>query len=154
MPEAQLAYYTFARSVTMLLFFFLVTPKLRTGDNKTPLILGLIGLIISQLLLITIPPGNSWLLLLVTIIEGGSLPTITTLLGKMLVVNVDAEERARSMSLLNVAVLFITSPFSWIAGQLSSLDRRWPFMLTLVILSAAVLLVFRFNQTTKMEPAA
>lgn len=152
-PDARLALYTFARSVTMLLFFFVVTPKLRKLNDQIPMLLGLVGLIASHILLIIIPPGSSWLLLLVTVMEGCSIPMTTTLLGKMAVVNVDPAERARIMALLNVAVLLVTSPFGWIAGRLSTLDRRWPFVLTTGLLVLAGALVVQVSRIKKRRAA-
>lgn len=152
-PDGQLALYTFARSVTMLLFFFLVIPRLRTKGDRVPMLLGLSGLILSHLLLVLLPPGSSWLLFLVTILEGCSLPAITTLLGKITVVTVDAVERARVMALLNVAVLLVTSPFGWIAGRLSTLDRRWPFLLTSGLLILAGALIVQNSRTAKQREA-
>jgi len=152
-PNARLALYTFARSVTMLLFFFVVTPKLRKLNDQIPMLLGLVGLIASHILLIIIPPGSSWLLLLVTVMEGCSIPMTTTLLGKMAVVNVDPAERARIMALLNVAVLLVTSPFGWIAGRLSTLDRRWPFVLTTGLLVLAGALVVQVSRIKKRRAA-
>ncbi len=142
-PDAQLALYTFVRSVTMLLFFFTVTPTLRKISARTPMVLGLAGLVVSHILLVIIPPGNRWVLFLVTILEGCCIPMTATLLGKMTVVNVDPVERARIMALLNVAVLMVTSPFGWIAGQLSAMDRRWPFVLTAGCLFLAGVLVIQ-----------
>ena len=151
--DARLALYTFARSVTMLLFFLAVTPKLRKMEEWLPMLLGLGGLIASHILLITIPPGSPWLLLLVTVLEGCSIPMTTTLLGKLVVVTVNPQERARIMALLNVAVLLVTSPFGWIAGRLSTLDRRWPFALTAVGLAVAGLLVIWASRVRKRREA-
>jgi len=150
-PDARLAFYTFVRSMTMLLFYFLVTPRLRQMKDHVPMILGMGGLIVSHVLLVTIPPGSHWLLLLVTVIEGCSLPTTNVLLGKMAVVNVDPAERARIMALLNAAVLLATSPFGWIAGRLSSVDRRWPFILTAGLLAAAMALIVQARRTEKAQ---
>lgn len=132
-PPERLALYPFARSVTMLLFYFLVMPRLRELNERGPMLFGFAGLILSHILLVTLPPGRDWLLLLVTIIEGVSIPVATTLMEKMTVINVAAEERARIMALLNAAVLMVTTPFGWIAGRLSTVDRRWPFILTGVL---------------------
>jgi MFS family permease len=152
-PDAQLALYPFARSVTTLIFFFAVTPKLNRMEERVPMVLGLAGLVVSHVLLITIPPGRGWLVLLVTIIEGCSIPATTTLLGKMTVVNVDAAERARIMALLNAAVLLVTSPFGWIAGRLSTLDRRWPFVLATGLFVLAGFVVVQANRAAKQRKA-
>ncbi len=152
-PDEQLALYTFVRSVTMLVFFFLVTSTLRRTSGRKPMVLGLLGLVVSHVLLVIIPPGNRWLLLLVTVIDGCCIPMTTTLLGKMTVVNVAPDERARIMALLNVAVLLVTSPFGWIAGRLSTLDRRWPFVLTAGCLVLASALVVQASRVKRQRDA-
>ena len=57
-PAPYLALYASARSVIMLLFFFLVMPRLRNMHIRKPMILGFLGLLISQAILINIPPGK------------------------------------------------------------------------------------------------
>jgi VIT1/CCC1 family predicted Fe2+/Mn2+ transporter len=42
---------------------------------------------------------------------------------------VDPRERARIMGLLFVLVILLTTPFGWIGGQLSEINRILPFVL-------------------------
>ena len=77
-----------------------------------------------------------------THIEVGSLPLVSTLLNKWVVTTVDAQERARIMAVLYTVVLMITSPFGWIAGQISELNRRLPFVLLVVLTGVGMLLVW------------
>jgi Na+/melibiose symporter-like transporter len=141
-PAQYLALYPFARSITTLLFFFLGMPRLRRLDTRTPLLLGLLGLILSQAILIFIPAGSYLLLLLVTIVEGCSLPMASTHIEKLVVVTVDAQERARIMAILYTVVLVFTSPFGWIAGRISEVDRSLPFALLLATLVVGVGLTY------------
>ncbi|HOT90642.1 MAG TPA: MFS transporter [Anaerolineae bacterium] len=140
-PAAQLAWYAFARSVTMLVFFFTVMPRLGTKDIHKLMAVGFLGLTASQVLLLLVPPGNTWLLLLTTIVEACSVPLASTLLDKLVVLAVDARERARIMGLLAVLVIVVTSPFGWIAGQLSEVNRSLPFILNIVLFGAGTLLI-------------
>ena len=141
-PPQHLALYLFARSITMLLFFFLVMPRLRDKDVRKPMILGFLGLIVSQVMLVSIPPKSYGLLLVATIVEACSFPLASTLLEKLTVLTVDAQERARVMSILYVIVLVFTSPFGWIAGRISEVNRSLPFVLNLVLFGAGVLLTY------------
>ena len=50
-PAANLAYFSFARAATMLLFYFLVMPKVRDMDERKPMMIGFAGLVLSQILL-------------------------------------------------------------------------------------------------------
>jgi len=141
-PAAQLAWYAFARSVTMLVFFFTIMPHLGTKDTRKLMAVGFLGLTASQVLLLLTPVGNVWLLLLSTIVEACSIPLASTLLDKLVVLSVDAKERARIMGLLTVLVIIVTSPFGWIAGQLSGVNRSLPFFLNIVLFAVGGLLTY------------
>ena len=62
------------------------------------------------------------------------------LLDKLLVLVVDPKERARITAIVYVIVIIWTSPFGWIAGQLSEVDRILPFILCSLLYAAASLL--------------
>lgn len=145
-PTAHLAYFSFARSVTMLLFYFLVMPKLRHMDERKPMMVGFAGLIFSQALLIVTPVRNYPLLLVALLLESCSIPMAATLLDKLIVVNVAPEDRARIMAILSVVVIVFMSPFGWIAGQLSEVNRSLPFVLNIVLFGAGVLLTTLANR--------
>jgi len=133
-PPQHLALYPFARSIMMLFFFFLVMPKIRSLNFRNPMLIGLAGTILSQLILITSPEKGYLTLLLSTLIEAVSYATVSTLLDKMVVVTVEAQERARILSIIYVIVILFTSPFGWIAGRLSEFNRMLPFVLNMAFL--------------------
>jgi hypothetical protein len=43
----------------------------------------------------------------------------------------ESHERARISAMVYVALVVLTSPFGWIAGQLSAIDRSLPFALNM-----------------------
>lgn len=130
-PDEHLAIFPFARSIIMLIFFFLVMPRVREMHFRRPMLVGFTLLIVSQLLLITAPPQGYLFLLLSVFLEACSLAVVTTLRDKMMVVNVDVQERARIMSLMYLVVIVLSSPFGWIAGTLSEVNKTLPFVLTM-----------------------
>ena len=75
-----------------------------------------------------------------TVVEAFSLPLVSTLLDKLLVIVVDPRERARIMGLLFVLVILLTTPFGWIGGQLSAMNRALPFVLLIVLFLAGIAL--------------
>lgn len=141
-PAEHLALYPFARSMVMLAFFFVAMPRLGSLDPRKPMILGFLGLILSHTLLISVPPGNYWLLLLATVIEACSMPMASTVLQKLIVVNVEAQERARVMAILNMGVIVLTSPFGWIAGRMSEVNRSLPFVLSIALFGLGAVLAY------------
>ena len=81
-------------------------------------------------------------MLVVTILDACSMPLVGTLLDKLIVLNVDAQERARIMAILYAMVLIITSPFGWIAGQFSEVNRSYPFVLSIIFYALGIALTF------------
>jgi MFS family permease len=141
-PAQFLALYPFARAMVQMLFLFLVMPRLRQSDARKLVVVGLVGFVVSQAILITVPARNFALLLLATLLDGCSLPLVSTLLNKWVATTVEAEERARTMAILYTVVLVLTSPFGWIAGRISEVNRRLPFVLLAVLAGIGVLLVW------------
>jgi hypothetical protein len=141
-PPEHLAIYPFVRSVTMLLFYFLVMPRVRDTQPHKPMALGFLGLIVSQAILISVPVRSYWLLGVATVLEACSMPTANVLVQKLVVVTVDARERARIMAILNMIMLLFTSPFGWIAGQISEVDRSLPFVLMLILFVIGGILIW------------
>jgi len=151
-PSEHISLYPFARSIIMLFFFFTLQPWIKKMKFRNPMVIGFIGLAVSQVLLITMPAGNYLLLLLATVIEGFSYPAVSTQIDRMTVVTVDPQERSRIMALLFLIVLILSTPFGWIAGQLSEINRILPFVLTISLaLIGSVLVVLAARQAAKEE---
>jgi MFS family permease len=140
-PTEHLAIYPTAKSLTMLLFFFLITPRLSSLPFRNPMLVGFTGFILSQVLLITMPAHNYILLLGATLLEACSVALANPLVDSMVVKTVDAAERARIMALLYLTVILFTSPFGWIAGKLSEIDRSLPFALNVILCTIGFVLV-------------
>jgi hypothetical protein len=142
LPQAHIAIYPFARSIVMLVFFFIVMPRIKTSKFQKPMMVGFVGFIIAEIILISIPGLNYFLLLAMVLIEACSLALVSPLMDSMVVINVDPQERARIMAILYVIVIICTTPFGWIAGQLSEINRVLPFILNIGLFSAGAVLVY------------
>jgi DHA1 family tetracycline resistance protein-like MFS transporter len=153
-PPEHLAYYPLARSITMLLVFFLVMPRLRNIDARQPMIWGFLGLIVSQVILISVPAKNYVLLLVATVLEACSMPIATTPLEKLVVLVVDAKERARIMAIVYMVVIVFTSPFGWIAGKISEINRSLPFVLTISLFAIGGLFTYLTGRLQKEKSTA
>ena len=107
----------------------------------------------TRTLLITMPPGNYPLLILAIILEGFAYPAASTMLDKLVAISVDPAERARIMAFLYLGMILFTSPFGWIAGQFSEIDRKLPFVLNIGIYILGALLAF-FASRRALQTAA
>ncbi|MCX7670416.1 MAG: MFS transporter [Anaerolineae bacterium] len=142
LPEQYLALFFSASSVIKLLIFFLVMPRLRLANVYGPMLFGFLGVLVSQAILVAIPVGSFGLLALATLIEACTLPVATALLDKLVVLVIDPKERARIMAIIYVIMILFTSPFGWIAGQMSQANRILPFVLNIALYGLGALLTF------------
>ena len=141
-PAQGLSIYPFFRSVVMLLFYFFVMPKIKEINFRNPMLIGAAGFVISQVMLITMPQQSYVLLGVSTLIDAVSLSTVSILIDRMVALTVEAKERARILAIIYVAVLSFTSPFGWIAGLLSEVNRNLPFILNMIMITFGGILVY------------
>ena len=150
-PAEHLAIYPFARSVLLLILYFVLVPRVNLKRFRNPMLLGYLGFIIANLLLVTIPAGNYWLLLASVLIEALSVAIFLPLMDSLIIVSIDKAERARINSILAVVVIILTSPFGWIAGQLSEMNRILPFVLNIGLFVFGVVMVGLAWRFTKQD---
>jgi MFS family permease len=153
-PEQHLAIFPVVRSIVMLLFFFFVTPYVRRLNFRTPMLIGLGGLMISQLILITAFPQSYGLLIVSVIFDACSLAMVNVQVDRMFAVNVNEAERARIISITLMVVVLITSPFGWIAGRMSEINRVLPFLFNILLFAIAMVLVWQADRIAQRKLAA
>jgi len=138
----NLAIFPFIKSAIMLIFYFTVMPKISKVHFKLPMLVGFIGYVFSHLVLVTAPSGNYGFLIFSVFLEACSMAAVSPLLDQMIVLTVDPKERARIQSILYVIVILFTSPFGWIAGNLSALNKNFPFYLNIGLFVVGVVLTY------------
>jgi MFS family permease len=153
-PDNSIAIFSFFRSAVMLAFYFLIIPRISSLRFKRPMLMGFVGLITSQTLLISMPEGSYVLLFFTILVDACSIGLINPFLGSMITVNVDPQERARIMAIISVVVISLTSPFGWIAGRLSEVNRTLPFVLNMAIFALGAILVPLAAWVAKRAPAS
>ena len=141
-PAQNLAIFPFVKSAVMLFFFFMIMPRFNKLHFKLPLTFGFIGIIVSQLLLITAPDKGYLFLIVSVFLEACCFAAINPLIDQMIVLTINPKERARIQSILYVGIILITSPFGWIAGTLSSLDKTFPFILNIGLFAIGAMLAY------------
>lgn len=141
--DQYLPIFYFVKSMTMLLFYFLVMPKLRMMNALKPMLFGFACMILSWSILVNIPPGSYGFILLATVLEGIGMPALSPMLEKLIAINVNPKERSRIMAFLYLIVLLGATPFGWIGGQMSEVNRSLPFLLNigLYAMGAALIIV-------------
>ena len=64
----------------------------------------------------------------------------------LLQLNITPQERARLNALIMASTVALSSPFGYLAGWLSSMDRRLPFVFTLLLFVTAMFVIGRIQE--------
>ena len=152
-PAQNLAIFPFIKSAVMLFFFFFIMPRINKMHFKLPLAIGFLGFVASQLILITAPELNYPFLIVSVLLEALCFAAVYPLVDKMVVLTIDARERARIQSILAVVIILITSPFGWIAGNLSELNKAFPFVLNIALFAIGAVLAYIAGNASQKSAA-
>jgi len=148
----HIALYAFARSALLLILYFVLIPRLDVRRFRNPILIGYAGYIVSQLLLVNMPAGNYYLLLISVLIEALSAAMLSPVMDSLVIISITKEERARINAIMAVVVIALTSPFGWIAGQLSEINRTLPFYLNIgLFILGSVLVAYAWRIAKKGE---
>ena len=153
-PAQSLALFPFIKSAIILGFFFVVMPWLNKMHYKLPLVIGFLGFVASQLVLIVAPVGGYAFLIVSVFLEACSFAAVSPLVDQMGVLTINPQERARILSILYVGIILLTSPFGWIAGTLSALNKDLPFMLNIALFAAGAVLAYLAGQASQRRLTA
>lgn len=130
--EPEISIYVTLRSLVMALCFFLIGPRLTNLLHfRRPLWVGFSSFFVSQALLVLMPPHAIPLLVISVVLEAVAAALINPMTESLLAVAMESHERARISAMVYVALIVLTTPFGWIAGQLSAIDRSLPFVLNM-----------------------
>ncbi|MEP7191009.1 MAG: hypothetical protein ABI901_17605, partial [Roseiflexaceae bacterium] len=153
-PAQNLALFPLLKSAIILSFFFVVMPRLNKMHYKLPMVIGFLGFVASQLVLIAAPDQGYIFLIVSVVLEACSFAAVSPLVDQMAVLTINPQERARILSILYVGIILLTSPFGWIAGTLSALNKDLPFMLNIALFAAGAVLAYLAGQASQKRLAA
>ncbi|MCL1884824.1 MAG: MFS transporter [Defluviitaleaceae bacterium] len=133
LSESFLAYFPILRAAVMLLFLFFIQNLLNAYSPRNVMICGIFAYITANAILLVAPYGNIWLIAAYTFVEACAVALLMPRLGALVANSIEPKERARIRSLFNVAILAFVSPLAYLAGFLSDMDRRLPFVLNIAL---------------------
>lgn len=141
MPESWLAWFPIGRAIVMLIFIFTVQTALSHLSFRIPVLIGLILYIASQIVLITTQPDHLLPLVFYILLEAFAYALVIPQKDSMMVKFIDPLERARISSIVYMAMIAVSSPFGWIAGELSQRNRSWPFIMNIILFALCFILI-------------
>ena len=141
-PDSEISTYVAIRSIVMTICFFLMGPRLTNLRHfRLPLWVGFFAFFLSQLMLVMMPPQAVNMLILSVVLEAVAASLVSPMTESLLALSMESAERARVSAMVYVALIVLISPFGWIAGQLSAIDRSLPFGLNMVLFAIGIILV-------------
>lgn len=153
LPAQNLSLFVFTKAAIVLLFFFFVMPRLHRFRINVPITFGFLGFVASQVLLITAPDGSYVFLMLSVILEACCFAAVNPLVDQVVARTVNAQERARILSILYVTIILLTSPFGWIAGLLSEMNKALPFVLNIALFTIGAVLAYQSGRDAQKRAA-
>ena len=152
--DSEISTYVAIRSIVMTLCFFLIGPRLTNVHRfRLPLWIGFLAAFLSQLLLVVMPPRAIPLLVISLTLEAVAASLVSPMTESLLALSMESDERARVSAMVYVALIVLISPFGWIAGQLSAMDRSLPFALNMALFGIGIVLVWVIGHPSFLTPA-
>jgi Na+/melibiose symporter-like transporter len=133
LSESFLAYFPILRAAVMMVFLFLIQNLLNKLKTHNVMLCGIIAYVLANGILLVAPPNNLMWLAMYTFVEACAVALLMPRLGSLTANAIEPKERARIRSLFNAGILAVVSPFAYLAGVLSDMNRSFPFMLNIVL---------------------
>jgi MFS family permease len=144
--EQMIAMFPIIRAIVMLIFLFAIQYKFQGASLKIPMQAGLGLYIISMLLLIFASSGKILPIALYILLEAVANALVMPRKDSLVAMNVEPEERARIVALLVTFMVVFASPFGYLAGLFSSIDRRLPFVFCIALFLLAIVVLGRLKE--------
>jgi len=152
-PDVLLPFFPMVRSLLAIVFFFTVIHRV-TGTTRfrLPLLAGFGAYLTGQLLVSQIPAPagdvaavSTYVLLGVCLLFDSFAVAMLAMLAEALVaLVVDKQERSRVMAVQRTVVMLAVSPFPWVSGVLSGINRSLPFVLTSALVAVGVVVTLLY----------
>ena len=140
LSDNYLALFPILNAGVMLVFMVGIQHKLNALKFRAPLWAVLALYAVGALVLLLSPVGGLGFVLLNVFLTAVAASLVNPRKDALLQLNLDPQERARLNALIMASTVALSSPFGYLAGWLSSMDRRLPFgfMILLFLLAMAV----------------
>ncbi len=154
LSENLLAVFPILNAAVMLIFMVGIQHRISVAKFRVPLWIGLALYGVAALLLIFTPANNVGFVFLYVFVSAVAAALVNPRKDALLQLNINPQERARLNALIMASTIALSSPFGYLAGWLSSVDRRLPFAFTLVLFVIAMLVICRVQEPQVEEKEA
>lgn len=146
LSENFLAFFPILNAAVMLIFMVGIQHRISVTKFRVPLWIGLTLYGVAVLVLIFSPANHLGFVLFYIFITAVAAALVNPRKDALLQLNINPQERARLNALIMASTIALSSPFGYLAGWLSSLDRRLPFAFAFLLFVVAILIVCRIRE--------
>ena len=146
LSENVLALFPILNAAVMLVFMVGIQHRLSSTRFRAPLWVGLGLYCVAAVVLILSPADSLGFVLVYVFVAAVAAALVNPRKDALLQLNIDVQERARLNALIMASTILLSSPFGYLAGWLSSMDRRLPFAFTFLLFAAAMVVVGRIKE--------
>ena len=139
--DRYLAFFPILNAAVMLIFMVGIQHRLERVKFRIPMWSGLVLYAGCSILLILTPKDRISLVILYVIVAAVANALVMPRKDTLLQLNINPNERARINALIMSFTIAFASPFGYLAGWLSSFDRRLPFVFTFSIFIIAIFII-------------
>lgn len=150
LSENYLALFPILNAAVMLVFMVGIQHRMSATKFRAPLWIGLTLYCIAALALIFSPTESLGFVLVYVFAAAVAAALVNPRKDALLQLNINPQERARLNALIMASTIALSSPFGYLAGWLSSLDRRLPFAFNFLLFLLAIVVIGQI-QEPKME---
>lgn len=143
--ERYLAFFPILNAAVMLVFMIGIQHRLESVKFRIPMWVGLILYATGSILLIMAPVGSMPIIILYVFVTAIASSLVMPRKDALIQLTIHPEERARINALIMSFTIAFASPFGYLAGGLSSIDRRLPFVFTFMLFLAAIMIIGRIR---------
>jgi MFS family permease len=153
LSDNYLSLFPILNAAVMLVFLVGVQHRLSRLKFRIPMWTGLILYGVAMLVLIFAPKDNLLPVVVYVFLTAVGNGLVTPRKDALIQLNIHPEERARINALIMASTIAFSSPFGYLAGLLSSLDRRLPFVFMFVLFLTAMVIIGRIRDPQFAEEA-
>lgn len=143
--ERYLAFFPILNAAVMLVFMIGIQHRLESVKFRIPMWVGLILYATGSILLIMAPVGSMPIIILYVFVTAIASSLVMPRKDALIQLTIHPEERARINALIMSFTIAFASPFGYLAGWLSSIDRRLPFVFTFMLFLIAIMIIGRIR---------
>ncbi len=151
LEQSYLAIFQMISAGITLVLMFTLQNKLNRLPYRPVMLIGYLLFIASNVFLVLIPEKNLVLIISYTVVNTFAGLFVNARKDSISARFIDKDERSRVNALRYMIMIGFTSPFGVFIGWLSSMDKRLPFVLNIIIFTITFFAVFFSKELKKLD---